>query len=141
METYWKDYQGDDEDFWQHEWSKHGTCISTLEPECYEGYSDEEEAVAYFDRAVSLFKSLPTYEWLAEAGITPSSSATYSLNEILAPLQAQHGAEVYVDCDGGALNEVWYFYNVQGSLQEGTFEPVDTPSYGGCSGSIKYLPK
>jgi ribonuclease T2 len=32
MSTYWKDYQGDDETFWEHEWAKHGTCISTLEP-------------------------------------------------------------------------------------------------------------
>jgi ribonuclease T2 len=27
MQTYWKDYQGDDESFWEHEWNKHGSFV------------------------------------------------------------------------------------------------------------------
>lgn len=30
MQTYWKDYQGNDESFWEHEWAKHGTCKKVL---------------------------------------------------------------------------------------------------------------
>jgi ribonuclease T2 len=62
MQTYWKDYQGDDESFWEHEWAKHGTCISTLEPECYSDHTATEEVVDYFQKAVDLFKTLPSYE-------------------------------------------------------------------------------
>lgn len=62
MSTYWKDYKGDDESFWQHEWSKHGTCISTLEPTCYSEHKATEEVVDYFQKAVDLFKGLPSYE-------------------------------------------------------------------------------
>jgi ribonuclease T2 len=62
MQTYWKDYKGNDDLFWQHEWSKHGTCISTLEPKCYMEHRPTEEVVDYFDRAVELFKELPSYE-------------------------------------------------------------------------------
>jgi hypothetical protein len=62
MSTYWKDYQGDDETFWEHEWAKHGTCISTLEPECYPDHKATEEVVDYFQKAVDLFKALPSYE-------------------------------------------------------------------------------
>ena len=62
MSTYWKDYKGDDETFWQHEWSKHGTCISTLEPHCYTDHKATEEVVDYFQKAVDLFKELPSYE-------------------------------------------------------------------------------
>ena len=32
MDTYWKDYNGNDDTFWEHEWNKHGTCVvSTLQ--------------------------------------------------------------------------------------------------------------
>lgn len=62
MNTYWKDYQGNDESFWSHEWGKHGTCISTLETSCYTNYVAKEEVVAYFQKAVDLFKTLPSYQ-------------------------------------------------------------------------------
>lgn len=61
MNTYWKDYQGDDENFWEHEWGKHGTCISTLDPDCYTNYVGQEEVVAYFKKTVDLFKTLDSY--------------------------------------------------------------------------------
>ena len=62
MNNYWKDYQNEDEDLWEHEWSKHGTCISTLRPNCYTGYTPREELVDYFETTVNLFKALNTYE-------------------------------------------------------------------------------
>ncbi|CAH0023236.1 unnamed protein product [Clonostachys rhizophaga] len=142
METYWKDYKGDDETFWEHEWAKHGTCVSTLDPDCYADYQPTEEAVAYFAKAVELFKTLPTHEWLSDAGITPSSSKKYALSDVQAALEKGHGKPVTVSCDGKALNEVWYHYNVKGSLQSGEFvaaEPDGTK--GSCPSSVSYLPK
>ena len=61
MDTYWKDYQGNDEVFWEHEWGKHGTCISTLNPKCYTGYTPQQEVVDYFQKTVDLFKTLDSY--------------------------------------------------------------------------------
>lgn len=72
MNIYWKDYQGNDESFWQHEWGKHGTCINTLKPTCYTGYTAKEEAVDYFELTVNLFKGLDTYKvskWIEETNI------------------------------------------------------------------------
>lgn len=63
MNTYWKTIKNeDDEEFWRHEWFKHGTCISTLESSCYSNYTPREEAVAYFERTVDLFQKLPSYQ-------------------------------------------------------------------------------
>ena len=125
MQTYWKDYQGNDESFWEHEWSKHGTCVSTLEPGCYNGYTPQQELVDYFQKTVDLFKTLPSYTWLTDAGIVPSTSATYTSAQILAALKAPRGVDVSIQCKNGIFDEIWYFYDVQGSVQTGTFIPTN----------------
>ena len=149
MDKYWPSDQGSSESFWEHEWGKHGTCISTLDPNCYTDYQPTEEVPDFFRRTVSLFKSLPSYDWLDAAGITPSTSKTYSGSEIQDALSSHHDDnEVYFNCDSnGALNEIWYFYNVRGSVQTGDFVPTGLPSgvnkpVSSCpSDEIKYLPK
>ncbi|KAL7783650.1 ribonuclease T2 [Trichoderma ceciliae] len=144
MQTYWKDNQGNDESFWEHEFSKHGTCISTLNPECYPDYQPTQEVPDFFKRAVNLFQNLPSYDWLAAAGIVPSPDVTYTLAAIQAALTAHHGHNVIINCNNkGELNELWYHYNVRGSVQSGVFTPVDpvgSPSTCPKAG-IKYLPK
>jgi ribonuclease T2 len=61
MQTYWLSDDESNEAFWDHEWETHGTCISTLKPDCYTGYTAGEEAVDFFTKVVSLFQTLPTY--------------------------------------------------------------------------------
>ncbi|KAK0262106.1 hypothetical protein B0A54_05056 [Friedmanniomyces endolithicus] len=144
MQTYWVSNSGTPESFWEHEWSKHGTCISTLDPNCYTSYQPTEEVPDFFNRTVNLFKSLPSYEWLSEAGILPSTSTTYTTAQIQAALSKNRGGhQVYLGCQSGALNEIWYFFNVQGSIQTGNFEASDlVGSKSTCpSTGIKYLPK
>lgn len=142
MKKYWKDYKGQDETFWQHEWGKHGTCISTLDPDCYSDYKATEEASDFFTRTVELFKTLPTYKWLSDAGITPSTNQTYSLAKIQSVLEKNHGAKVTLSCQSGALNQVWYHFNVQGSLQSGKFIATDPDgAKGKCPSNVQYKPK
>jgi ribonuclease T2 len=62
MRTFWPDYQGDDETFWEHEWGKHGTCVNTFDPECYENYKPQEEVGDYFAKAMELYEGLSTYK-------------------------------------------------------------------------------
>lgn len=64
MQIYWKDYQGNDETFWEHEWNKHGTCISTFDSTCYPNYQTNQEIPDFFQKTVDLFKTLNTYEVL-----------------------------------------------------------------------------
>ncbi|KAF4504129.1 hypothetical protein G6O67_008740 [Ophiocordyceps sinensis] len=143
MDRYWKAYRGADDDLWEHEWAKHGTCVSTLAPSCYgSGYRPGDEAVAYFVRTVGLFKTLPTHEWLAAAGIEPSYGRSYSRDDVQDALARRHGAPVTLRCRGGSINEVWYHFNVRGSLQDGEFvasEPDGPKST--CPYTVRYLPK
>lgn len=144
MTKYWTSNLDSAESFWEHEWDKHGTCISTLEPDCYTEYNPTEEVPDFFQATVDLFKTLPTYSWLKAAGISPSTSNTYSASDIQGVLSGKHGADVYLGCtEDGALEEVWYFFNVKGSVQQGEF--VATGPVGASSScpdnGIKYLPK
>ena len=75
----------------QHEWQTHGTCYNTLQPSCLPSGSPRgAEAVAYFGRIVELFQRLPTYEWLASAGITPSTR-TYDLDDVIRAIRDASG--------------------------------------------------
>ncbi|KAF4487993.1 ribonuclease T2 family [Fusarium agapanthi] len=143
MDKYWVSQDGNDESLWEHEFSKHGTCISTLEPSCYTNYETGAEAADYVKKTISLFKTLPTYKWLAEAGIKPSKTKTYTADEIVDALAEHHGARVTIGCSNGSLSEVWYHFNVKGSLQDGQF--VSTEPDGSKSScpdrGIKYAPK
>ncbi|KAI1092290.1 ribonuclease M [Rostrohypoxylon terebratum] len=145
MNTYWLPNDGTGESFWEHEWGKHGTCISTLEPSCFTDYQATEEVHYYFNTTITLFKSLPTYQWLADAGITPSSSKTYALADIQAALSKGHsGEKVYIGCTDDAIEQVYYYFNTYGSVATGQFVPTspDNSDDGGCpSTGVKYLPK
>ncbi|KAI9854416.1 MAG: ribonuclease T2-like [Vezdaea acicularis] len=143
MNIYWKDYKGNDASFWEHEWGKHGTCINTLDPSCYTDYQPQEEVVDFFMKTVSLFKGLDSYQALAAAGITPSNSQTYTSADIQAALTQVTGHPVTLGCRSGALNEVWYYYNVQGNVQSGSYVPTDPDgSKSTCPATgVKYLPK
>jgi len=143
MQKYWKDYQGDDQNLWSHEWSKHGTCVSTLDTKCYTNYRAQQEVVDYFNATVALFKTLPTYETLATAGVLPSDSRTWTEEEIQAPLKRMHGTSVTLGCKGKVLNEVWYYFSVRGSVQTGEFVAVEPDgAKSSCPGTgIRYLPK
>ena len=114
-------------------WAKHGTCISTLDTDCYTSYTPQQEVVDFFTRTVALFKALPSYTWLSTAGITPSSTKTYTLAQILAALKTPRGVSAVVQCENtNQLDEIWYFYDVKGSVQSGTFvavNPSTSPSF------------
>ncbi|KAJ6459680.1 ribonuclease T2 [Mycena sanguinolenta] len=144
MSTYWKNdpADGSDEEFWEHEWATHGTCYSTLNPTCLPAGSPKgAEAVAFFITVTKLFQTLPTYTWLANQGITPSS-ATHTLASLTSALKTESGVTPTLDCQGSALDSISWYFNVQGSLIDGNFVPIDAPEKGSCPASgIKYLPK
>ncbi|KAJ7137928.1 ribonuclease T2-like protein [Mycena epipterygia] len=143
MNTYWVDIEGKDETFWEHEWETHGTCYSTLKPTCLpEGSPKGAEAVAFFNTVVKLFQTLPTYTWLANQGITPSSSTKHTLVSLNTALQTESGFMPVLDCEGDTLDSISWYFNLKGSVIDGTFVQIDAPEKGTCpSSGILYPPK
>lgn len=146
METYWINQGAPNSAFWGHEFSKHATCYSTFDVPCYgPEYVENEDVLDFFETAVMYYKRFPTYDWLAEAGITPSNSTTYTLADLQNALASKHGAIPYIGCSGARYNstaagansgdggrmvisEVWYYMHVLGRPQDGNAVPVNATS-------------
>ncbi|KAI9148459.1 Ribonuclease T2-like [Paramyrothecium foliicola] len=143
MKTYWQANNRSPEDFWQHEWSSHGTCVSTLDPKCYTGYSKGEEAADYFQVTVDLFKKLNTYQALANAGITPSTSKTYTSSAIINALTKVTGKAPIILCQSGEFYQVYYGFHTNGPLTNANFAATTVAgTSSNCPASgVKYLPK
>lgn len=144
MNKYWLSNNGNDDSLWVHEYNKHGTCINTLEPKCYgDSYKKNKNVVDYYTAAVTLYGKLNTYEFLEAEGITPSESTTYSKEQISSALEKHFGKKVYFKCDGShALNEIWYFHHLKGSLRLGQFDPMDALLDSKCpDNGIRFPPK
>jgi len=58
----------------------------------------------------------------------PSHSQTYALSDIENALESAHGHPVTVHCRRGQLSELWYHFNIAGSLQTGKFIPASPGS-------------
>jgi ribonuclease T2 len=58
----------------------------------------------------------------------PSHSQTYALADIEDALEVAHGHTVTVHCRQGQLSELWYHFNIAGSLQTGKFVPANPGS-------------
>jgi ribonuclease T2 len=118
--------------------------MSTFDTQCYPDYQPTQEVPDFFNRTVATFQTLPSYDWLAAAGIVPSTTVTYTAQQIQDALSPHHdGKQVYFGCtSGNQLDELWYYYYVQGSVQEGDFVPVDLVGSIGCPATgIYYYPK
>lgn len=145
IEKNWKNFNGDDELLWMHEFNKHATCIKTIRPTCYgSGFKPDENVYDFFRIAVLLYEKYPTFEFLADAGITPSLDKTYTFDQIAEALNSNFdGHKVYFKCNKyNALQEIWYYHYLQGPLQNEQFVKISSLSASGCPQTgIKFLPK
>ncbi|KAH6626485.1 ribonuclease T2-like protein [Chaetomium sp. MPI-SDFR-AT-0129] len=155
MNKYWIAQKQPNHQLWAHEFSKHATCFSTFAPSCFshKDLKKHQDLLTFFDVSAQYFKSLPTYDWLAAADITPSNTTSYTLADIQSTLASHHDGEVpYLGCSGKryneteagkgsldngftALTEVWYYYHVYGPVQAGKGKPVGADINGGSISS------
>jgi ribonuclease T2 len=154
MNKYWIAQGQENKELWAHEFSKHATCFSTFEKECFSESElvGHEDLVDYFEAAKGYFAGLRTYEWLEEEGIVPGNKTGYTLGDIQEVLGKRHGKVPYVGCSGPrwnetergtgsldagrtVLSEVWYYFHVWGRVQEGKGVPVGADVNGGSTSS------
>lgn len=130
MNKFWINQGASNNDFWEHEFSKHATCFSTFDTPCYgPAYVEHSEIPEFYETAILYYQRLPTYGWLSQAGIRPSNSTTVSLSDLQDALTKAYGALPYIGCSGPkyntteagmgkgdtgytVLSEVWYNFHV-----------------------------
>lgn len=130
MKKYWINQGAPNYEFWEHEFSKHGTCFSTFDVPCYgPQYVEHQEIVQFFETAILYYRRLPTWGWLDQAGIKPSNTTTYSIGQFQNALTEGYGALPYIGCSGPRYNETaagagstdngrtqiseaWYYFHV-----------------------------
>lgn len=146
LERSWKavgSSAGDDQSLWTSEFNKHGTCMSTLSPNCYGEFEREGQNVAdFFATTVNLQRRLPTYFFLKNAGILPSDTEKVSRDVVLAALKGYgHGHKAYLKCENDALTEVRYYFSLKGSVSAGEFVSIDADKTSDCPAEFWYKPK
>ncbi|KAK5998461.1 Ribonuclease Le2 [Cladobotryum mycophilum] len=145
MNKYWINQNDPNWILWAHEFSKHATCYSTFQKECYGPKAAEhDDLFNFFETVIGYFKVHPTWGWLSAANIRPSNATAYSLSDIQGALTRGFGVAPYLGCGGPKynetaagkgsldngrtqLNEVWYYYHVFGASQrqQGLRIPAD----------------
>ncbi|KAI7869606.1 RNase Sy, partial [Mucor mucedo] len=134
MNTYWPSYKDDNNLFWSHEWSKHGTCVTTLDPDCYgTSYTANKDLVDYFSKALDLRDEFDLYAALKASSIVPGKA--YPVETIRTAISKAYGASVKLDCTSKKLTEVALNFYVRG---KDSYEITDVLSAGSCSGSVTF---
>ncbi|KAJ3411107.1 ribonuclease T2-like [Chytridiales sp. JEL 0842] len=121
LKTYWQAANGDSNWMWSHEWTKHGTCHSQINPECYgDSYTPNKDVLDYFRVSMLLREQINVFKIFAKNGIVPSKQKTYTRAELNAALEKSMGFKGGMQCvtnDKGDsfLSEVWvYLLNLPG---------------------------
>ncbi|KAG8897089.1 ribonuclease T2-like, partial [Tulasnella sp. 417] len=102
--------------------------MSTITPSCLpDGSPTGFDAAIYFQKTADAFNSLPTYQLLASAGIEPHRTNKFSLDQLEAAFKQTYGFIPALDCKNGDLNAISYYFNLRGTLMDGTLVPLDAP--------------
>jgi len=108
LNTSWPSLEGDEgnEAFWCHEWDKHGTCATNGQ------IKNLTTELAYFTFDLSLHSRFNFLNILERAGVKPSSSTPYTLDQYVTPLLTNLSVNPIPTCeesDGKLLLETLEF--------------------------------
>jgi ribonuclease T2 len=109
--------------FWEHEWSKHGTCAIEA--------SEEHGELKYFKEALALNLKYSMGTYFQQAEIQPSTTTTITLNQVQQAIQKATGKTFETHCLHTNKNgqENWYLLDTRICLDK-NLEPIDCPESG-----------
>lgn len=92
LKKYWPNLYPDTKanSFWEHEWSKHGTCATSLPATSNE--------LKYFGMGLKLHAKYNISRILVNQGILPSKTAGYMINETEAAVKRELGVDAVIEC-------------------------------------------
>ncbi|XP_010066907.2 ribonuclease 1 [Eucalyptus grandis] len=117
---------GDGEQFWSHEWEKHGTCSESV--------LDQH---AYFESALSLKQKVNLLQALKSAGITPGGS--YSLKSIKDAITEAAGYTPWIECNKDSSGN-YQIYQIYLCVDTSGSNLIECPVFpkGTCSSEIEF---
>ncbi|ORX68802.1 RNase Sy, partial [Linderina pennispora] len=119
MLIYWPASDNKHDEFWGKEWTRHGTCATTLDPKCFKSYTQNEDIVEYFSNAIKLHKAHNYIPALASKGIVPDDTALVDPKDFKDAIKTKLNIDVEISCTQSAdgteeiLNEVRTYFNVK----------------------------
>jgi hypothetical protein len=96
------------------------TCVSTLEPKCYDSYTQHEDVLDYFSQVLALRAQYDLFSAFSNANITPGGF--YSLVDMQNAIENAFGVTAKFDCKSGTLTNIEMKFSHQGTS---TYMPQD----------------
>ena len=100
LSIYWQSSNGSPEVFWEHEWLRHGTCVSPAVTCDY-----------YFNNTMNIYKARNVLKTLSVFGITPNATTVYTVSKFT----GSFSKAIIVGCSRVGniyyLNEVKFCYD------------------------------
>ncbi|GIL83126.1 hypothetical protein Vretifemale_11941 [Volvox reticuliferus] len=97
LKSEWPTVYDSYEEFWDHEWSKHGTCALDVFPSEH----------SYFKSILRLHRQYDLAAALGQAGIVPSTKVVYRTKDLSKAIYDMYGVRPLVHCSNGQLSEIW----------------------------------
>jgi ribonuclease T2 len=122
--------------FWEHEWTKHGTCAT--------GIASLQGEYNFFNQALKLNQRYDILSLLKKLNVVPKSDYVYQYSTMLAAMEKALGGKVKIQCFYNKATKTQYIEQVEMCLDK-SFNAMDCPGKdngGGCSDTepIAYLP-
>ncbi|CAG2228103.1 RNASET2 [Mytilus edulis] len=126
LSKFWANMYADTSDtsFWEHEWTKHGTCAMDLPATATE--------YLYFRKALDVMKGLDATILLNNKNIMPSDTKVYNVSQLETAIQDQIGVVPRIECAYDQKTRKHLVYEVEICLSK-TFKPIS------CDQSKRYV--